>query len=80
MSTTANLIKQDRAATPNDEIYLYPIRLFCHLCQGTGRTKCRENLWQLSYHFKTCHNSECKEEWTDFIRNLEKMIKWRIIR
>lgn len=84
MSITQIYKKQDntkRMATPNDEVYLYPMRLFCHLCKGcNGPTKVRQNLWQLAYHYKTCHNLECREEWQDFICNLEKLIKWRIIK
>jgi len=84
MSTTQIFKKQvqiKHEATPDDKIYLHPIRLFCHLCKSNnGPTKVRQNLWQLTYHYKTVHFSECQMEWQEFVSHLEQIIKLRIIR
>jgi len=41
--------------TPEDAIYLKPIRLGCNLCNHT--TKVRGNLWQLHLHYLFQHRT-----------------------
>ncbi len=44
--------------TPNDTIYLKPIRLSCNFCNNTGPSKIRKNLWRLHCHFLDQHTQE----------------------
>ena len=41
--------------TPNDEIYLKPIRFSCPFCIKTGTPKAYKNLWKLRIHFQKDH-------------------------
>lgn len=85
MSVFPNFLKQVESkhqATPNDEIYLHSIRLFCHLCRGNsiGPVKCRKNLHRLAYHYKTIHRDELTSEWETIVNNLEFLIKKQVLK
>ena len=52
---------KDRATshyTPNDAVYLKPLRLSCSLCQNKGPRKVRKNLWSLHCHLSKQHSRE----------------------
>jgi len=44
--------------TPDDTIYLKPVRLACHICNHSGQPKIRKNLWQLHTHYLYHHRTE----------------------
>ena len=67
-----------RQHTPDDEIYLKPMRFSCPFCIGRGRKPIISNLWKLHIHFKFHHQNdfECKE----VTQNLEKLIRLGVLR
>jgi len=63
--------------TPNDSVYLKPIRLSCCFCNNSGPNKIRKNLWRLHCHFLDQHK---QENYQDIENQLYKLIESGILR
>jgi len=63
--------------TPDDAVYLKPIRLSCHLCNNSGPIKIRHNPWQLRCHFLHHHRDE---NWQEVDQMLYKLIKMGVLK
>ena len=63
--------------TPDDAVYLKPLRLSCNLCRNSGQSKIRKNLWQLHTHFLYHHREEPFQEIESMII---KLIKESVLR
>ena len=63
--------------TPNDEIYLKPIRFSCPFCIKTGTPKAYKNLWKLRYHFRDEHDFSYSCQ--NLIATLENLIERKVL-
>jgi len=63
--------------TPNDAVYLKPMRLSCGFCKNSGPSKIRKNLWQLHCHWKFQHQ---EENWQEIENKIYELIKEGILR
>jgi hypothetical protein len=63
--------------TPNDVIYLKPIRFGCPYCLVAARPKVYSNLWKLRIHFRLSHGftRSCQ----GLIETLENLIERKAI-
>ena len=74
VSVTSSIKKQH---TPNDEIYLKPIRFSCPFCIKTGTPKAYKNLWKLRYHFRDEHDFSYSCQ--NLIATLENLVEWKVL-
>ena len=63
--------------TPNDEIYLKPIRFSCPFCIKTGTPKAYKNLWKLRYHFRDQHDFSYSCQ--NLIATLENLVERKVL-
>jgi len=80
--TSTHQFKKDvtNPGTPDDTIYLKPIRLSCSLCAKHPRRKVFGNLWCLYLHFRIHTGDYETKQASETIRMLSFLIKGGTLR
>jgi len=63
--------------TPNDAVFLKPIRFGCDQCIKTGTPKVYKNLWKLYLHFKKDHGFTKSQQY--LLETLANLIERKVI-
>jgi len=75
-------VGKKNSGTPNDVIFLMPLRLSCPFGKKSGPKKIHKNLWCFQYHLKKYHfdSDDNKRKSIRYIELLYELISKEVLR